>query len=74
VLWLSGTIGALDAPNWPLLFGMGNRRFVLLLFAGAVIAVEPFWVAAHVVYVRKAGTQESGDDLRTWFEELQRAS
>ena len=74
VVWLSGTIGALDAPNWPLLFGMGNRRFVLLLFAGAVIAVEPFWVAANVVYVRKAGTQESGDDLRTWFEELQRAS
>jgi hypothetical protein len=73
-MWLSGTMGALDAPNWQLLFGMGNRRFVLLLFAGAVIAVEPFWIAANVVFVRKAGTQESGDDLRAWFEELQRAS
>lgn len=74
LVWLSSTVGGFDAPHWQLLFGFTNRRFLLLLFAGAIIAVEPFWVAANVVFVRKAGTQESGDDLRTWFEELQRAS
>jgi hypothetical protein len=45
-----------------------------MLFAGAVMIVEPFWVAAHVVYVRKAGAEESGDDLKAWFAELRRAS
>jgi hypothetical protein len=74
MLWLATSVGGFDAPHWQLLFGVTNRRFILLLFAGAIIAVEPFWVAANVVFVRKAGTQESGDDLRTWFEELQRAS
>jgi hypothetical protein len=72
--WLVSAIGGFDAPNWPLLFGGGNRRFVLMLFAGGLLIVEPFWIAAHVVFVRKAGAQESGDDLRAWFAELRRAS
>lgn len=70
-VWAASAIGGFDAPQWQLLFTGGNRRFVLLLCAGAVVAVEPFWVAAHVVFVRKAGAQERGDDLRAWFEELQ---
>jgi hypothetical protein len=45
-----------------------------MLIAGAILIVEPFWIAAQVVFVRKAGAEESGDDLRTWFDELQRAS
>ncbi|HEY0141461.1 MAG TPA: hypothetical protein VGF48_11245 [Thermoanaerobaculia bacterium] len=73
LVWLATAVGSIDAPNWPLLFSQENRRFLLMVFAGAVIAVEPFWVAAHVVFVRKAGVEESGDDLRAWFEELQRA-
>ena len=72
--WLVSAIGGFDAPNWELLFGGGNRRFWLMLFAGAIMIVEPFWVAAHVVYVRKAGAMESGDDLKAWFAELRRAS
>ena len=35
--------------------------------------IEPFWIAANVLLVRKAGAAESGDDLRVWFEELQRS-
>jgi hypothetical protein len=70
--WLAGAVGGFDAPNWELLFSRANRRFILMLFAGAIVLVEPFWIAAHVVYVRKAGAEESGDDLRTWFEELRR--
>ena len=71
-VWALTAIGGFDAPNWELLFGGTNRRFWLLLFAGSFVAVEPFWVAAHVVFVRKAGAQERGDDLRAWFEELRR--
>jgi hypothetical protein len=73
-IWIASAIGGFDAPRWPLLFGVANRRFLLVLVAGAVMLVEPFWIAAHVVYVRKAGAQESGDDLRAWFAELRRAS
>ena len=72
--WLAGAIAGFDAPNWRLLFSAGNRRYVLLLFAGAIVLVEPFWIAAHVVYVRKAGAEESGDDLRAWFEEVKGAA
>jgi hypothetical protein len=72
-VWSVSAIGGLDAPRWQLLFG-DNRRYVLMLFAGALIAVEPFWIAAQVVFVRKAGAEERGDDLRAWFEELRRAS
>lgn len=70
--WLVGTAGAFDAPNWQTLFTGTNRRFVLILFAGALMLVEPFWIASHVIFVRKSGAVQSGDDLRTWFEELRR--
>ena len=73
-IWLAGSIGGIDAPHWQVLFGSGNRRYWLVLVAGAIVLVEPFWIAANVVYVRRAGAVESGDDLRSWFEELQRAS
>jgi hypothetical protein len=69
--WAAGALGGFDAPQWQTLF-TNNRRYILMLFAGALATIEPFWIAAHVVYVRKAGAEESGDDLRTWFEELQR--
>jgi hypothetical protein len=72
--WLVSTIGHFDAPNWQLLFSGGNRRFILILCAGALVIVEPFWIAAHVIFVRKAGAEESGDDLRTWFDELGRTA
>jgi hypothetical protein len=72
--WLAGAIGAFDAPNWQSLFTGGNRRYVLMLCAGAIVIVEPFWIAAHVIFVRKSGAVESGDDLRTWFEELRRTA
>lgn len=70
VAWLGSAVGGIDAPNWHMLFSLSNRRFILLLIAGALVVIEPFWIASHVVYVRKAGAQETGDDLRAWFEEL----
>lgn len=73
-VWAAGAIGGFDAPHWQLLFSPENRRYLLLLFTGAIAIVEPFWIAAHVVFVRKAGAEERGDDLRAWFAELRRAS
>jgi hypothetical protein len=73
-VWLASAIGGFDAPHWNLLFGLQNRRFLLLMIAGAVLAVEPFWVAAQVMFVRKAGAEESGEDLRVWLDELREAS
>jgi len=71
--WLAGSIGGWDAHRWGLLISPENRRFMLVVIAGAVIALEPFWIAAHVTLVRKAGAEETGDDLRAWFEELRNA-
>ena len=73
-VWALTAIGGFDAPRWDLLFGANNRRFMLMISAGSLIAIEPFWVAAHVVFVRKAGAQERGDDLRAWFDELRRTA
>ena len=73
-VWALSAMGGFDAPRWNLLFLPDNRRYVLMLAAGALVAIEPFWIAAHVVFVRKAGAQERGDDLRAWFEELRRTA
>lgn len=70
-LWLAGATGSADAARWNILISMGNRVMRWLLYAGTIIAVEPFWVAANVVLVRKAGAAESGEELRTWFHDLQ---
>ena len=70
-MWLAGSVGGWDVQRWAMLIDPNNRRFVLMMLAGAVIALEPFWIAAHVTLVRRAGAEESGDDLRAWFEELQ---
>jgi hypothetical protein len=70
-LSLASTIGGWDAPRWQILLSFSNRRFVLMIIAGALLVIEPFWIAANVLLVRKAGVAESGDDLRIWFEELQ---
>ena len=72
-LWLAGAFGGFDAHRWAILLSFNNHRAVVTMIAGAVIAVEPFWIAAHVTLVRKAGAAETGDDLRAWFEELRNA-
>jgi hypothetical protein len=69
LLWLADVFGGVNAARWQLL--MGSSHFGWLSFAGAILILEPFWVAANVVLVRKAGAMESGDELRLWFRELQ---
>lgn len=74
IVWLATSAWTFDAPRWPVLFSGSNRTFLLLTLAGAMLAVQPFWIAAYVIYVAKQGAAQSGDDLRAWFEELRRAS
>lgn len=69
-LWLVHGFGGVDISRWQVLLDAGTRRFTLLLIAGSVVAVEPFWLAANVMLVRKAGAEESGEELRLWFREL----
>lgn len=70
----TATAAGADSPHWSMLFGLGNRTFRLLVVAGAFLVLEPFWIAAHVVFVSKVRSRESGDDLRAWFEELRSAT
>jgi len=72
-VWLGSAVGGWDVQRWIRILSLLNRRFFLMVIAGAFVAVEPFWVAAYVTFVRKAGVVESGDDLRQWFEELRSA-
>lgn len=69
-LWLAHAFSSANLARWDLLLGIANGHFLGMLIAGAIVAVEPFWLAANVVLVRKAGAAESGDDLRQWLEEL----
>lgn len=70
-LWMANGFASVDVSRWQLLLDVHNRTYRLLLFAGAALAVEPFWIAANVVLVRKSGAAESGEELRIWFRELQ---
>lgn len=71
-LWIANGFGMTSLARWNVLLSFGTRRFMLLLIAGAVLALEPFWIAANVILVRKSGAMQSGDDLRVWFRELAR--
>lgn len=70
-LWMANGFASVDVSRWRLLLDLHNRTYRLLLFAGAALAVAPFWIAANVVLVRKSGAAQSGEELRSWFRELQ---
>jgi hypothetical protein len=69
--WLVHAFTDVNLARWDVLLSFSNRHYIFLLIAGAVVIVEPFWIAAHVVLVRRAGVAETGEDLRMWFRELQ---
>jgi hypothetical protein len=72
-LWLAGAVPGIDLAAWAHRLSPGNPRFVALVAAGACLAVEPFWVAAHVALVHRLRARETGEDLRAWFERLRAA-
>jgi hypothetical protein len=65
----TGTSG-LDLSWWNVALGFENQQFVILVVAGAVTVLEPFWIAALVAALRRARAQESGEDLAAWFAEI----
>jgi hypothetical protein len=68
--WLVHAFAGVNLARWDVLLSRSNRHFIFLVVAGAIVIVEPFWIAAHVVLVRRAGVAETGDDLRMWFRDL----
>jgi len=69
-IWLAGAVPGVDVTTWTARLSLGNRLYVLLLAAGASVLVEPFWLAANVVFVRRVGSRENGEDLRQWFSQI----
>jgi hypothetical protein len=69
-LWLAGAIPGLDPTFWSALLSPASPDFLLVLLAGTILAVEPFWLAALTVLVHRARSRETGEDLRLWFERL----
>jgi hypothetical protein len=65
----NGTSG-LDLSWWNVALSLENRQFVILVVAGAVTVLEPFWIAALVAALHRARAQESGEDLAAWFAEI----
>lgn len=60
----------LDLSWWNATLSLENQQFVILVIAGTVTVLEPFWIAALVAAVRRARAQESGEDLAAWFADI----
>ncbi len=69
-LWLADGVLGLDLPRWQGLLGPRTLRFVFVLVTGAWLLVEPWWLAALVIYVHRLRSQASGEDLKLWFRRL----
>jgi hypothetical protein len=72
-LWAAGGLAGLDVARWQGVLGPANPRLLLVVAAGAWLLVEPWWLAALVVYVHSLRARASGEDLRLRFERLRSA-
>jgi len=72
-LWLAGAVPGIDVGAWTHRLSPESPRFLALAAAGACLAVEPFWVAAHVALLHRLRARETGEDLRARFERLRAA-
>lgn len=69
-LWLISVIPGIDITAWERIFDPGNYHFKMILYFGALLFVEPFWLAAISVYVHKLGLAKSGEDLKYEFNSI----
>lgn len=69
-LWLASGATGLDLSWWQVALSLDNGNFLLLLTAGTVSIVEPFWLAALVAAVRRVRARQSGEDLASWFADI----
>jgi hypothetical protein len=72
-LWLADGVMGFDLVRWGGLLGLRNIRFLFVVVAGAWLVVEPWWLAAMVIYVHRRRSRASGEDLRLWFGRLRSA-
>jgi hypothetical protein len=73
-LWLAGGVAGLETTRWAGLLSFGHPRYLCVLLAGAVLIVEPYWLASLVVFVHKLESRTTGEDLRLWFDRLRSTS
>jgi hypothetical protein len=74
-LWAAGALGGdglawwehLLRPNPVIGIVPAEPLPALICLAGALLIVEPFWLASLTVYVHRARLRESGEDLRLRF-------
>jgi hypothetical protein len=66
-LWLLEGVPGLDLTAWQVRLTLRNPGFWLVLTAAGCLLVEPYWLAALVVYVHKVQSRLTGEDLRHWF-------
>jgi hypothetical protein len=72
-LWLAGGVAGFDVARWQGVLGVANPRFLLVVAAGGWLIVEPWWLAALVVYVHALRARRSGEDLALWFARIRSA-
>jgi hypothetical protein len=77
-LWAAGALGGDNISRWEHLLrphpflGLfpAEPLAALICLAGALLIVEPFWLASLTVYVHRARLRQSGEDLRLRFRML----
>lgn len=78
-LWLAGAVLGGDLARWehilrPGLLGVfpAEPLTLLVIAAGTLLLLEPFWLAALTVYDHRSTLRETGEDLRLRFRQLTR--
>jgi len=74
LVWLASGVAAADVSAWPAVLAFGNRAYLVLLSVGALLLLEPLWLAAIASHVERVRARSTGDDLRRWFSELRAAA
>jgi hypothetical protein len=78
LLWAGSALGGRELPRWEYLLRPlenvpvlpAEALTALLCAAGALLIVEPFWLASFTVLVHRSQLRETGEDLRLWFRTL----
>jgi len=73
LIWLAGGVASFDVTGWRRVLDWGVPSYRVLLLIGALLLLEPVWLAALTVHVERVRARGTGDDLRRWFAELRAA-
>lgn len=78
-VWLAGGAVGTDLSRWDYLLRPSGiipaePLAAVICLAGAILIVEPFWLASLVVYAHRSKLRETGEDLRLWFQKLKRTA